>query len=208
MNDCDPLGHEERKVTESQSGHSPVCDNNVNTTPSSLAPVEHVQTSFDSFRRLNEPHSQRVRSIKTQCFHLVHKEMYSPQNVHSGCLSSVRGLCLSVGYLWVLPCHVTICIQKDGHRPGWICWYFRGSRRAGKFKPGISRPGGKYRKLTTAANSCTTAAVMVHGRTTFLHSLLGCTAGIPVSASGLDRDPAVHPASECRKLYLFTNHGH
>ena len=51
----------------------------------------------------------------------------------------------------VLPCHMTICIQKDAHRPGWICRYFRGSRRAGKFKPGISRPGGKYRKLTTAA---------------------------------------------------------
>ena len=43
---------------------------------------------------------------------------------------------------------------------------------------------------------------MVQGRTTFLHSLLGCTPGIPVSASGLDRDPAVHPASECRKLYF------
>ena len=46
----------------------------------------------------------------------------------------------------VLPCHVMICIQKDGHCPGWICRYFRGSRWAGKLKPDISRPGGKYRK--------------------------------------------------------------
>ena len=57
-----------------------------------------------------------------------------------------------------LPCHVTICIQKDAHRPGWICRYFRGSRRAGKFKPGISRPGGKYRKLTTAAAAAAVAS--------------------------------------------------
>ena len=34
-----------------------------------------------------------------------------------------------------LPCHVTICIQKDAHCPGWICLYFRGSRRAGKIQP-------------------------------------------------------------------------
>ena len=41
------------------------------------------------------------------------------------------------------------------------------------------------------------------GRTTFLQSLLRCTAGVPVEAGGRDRDPAVHPASECRKLYLL-----
>ena len=103
-----------------------------------------------------------------------------------------------------------ICIQKDGHRPGWICRYFRGSRRAGKFKPGISRPGGKYRKLTTAA-----AAAAVISCSNLSHSwcaagawennfptfTVGVYPGIPVEASGLDRDPAVHPASECRKLY-------
>ena len=49
---------------------------------------------------------------------------------------------------------MTICIQKDAHRPGWICRHFRGSRRAGKFKPGISLPGGKYRKLSSCSNSC------------------------------------------------------
>ena len=52
---------------------------------------------------------------------------------------------LDLGFT-ILPCHVTICIQKDGHHPGWICRYFRGSRLAGKLKPDISRPGGKYRK--------------------------------------------------------------
>ena len=35
----------------------------------------------------------------------------------------------------IFRCHVTICKQKDGHRPGWICRYFRGSRRAGNSNP-------------------------------------------------------------------------
>ena len=65
---------------------------------------------------------------------------------------------------YLLPCHVTICIQKNGHRPGWICRYFRGSRRAGKFKPGISRPGGKYRKLTTAAAAAAVTAAVICGK--------------------------------------------
>ena len=56
---------------------------------------------------------------------------------------------------------MTVCIHKDGHWPwpGWICRYFRGSRRAGNFKPDISRPGGKYRKPVDHCNHDLAAAV-------------------------------------------------
>ena len=99
--------------------------------------------------------------------------------------------------LSILPCHVTICIQKDAHRPGWICRYFRESRRAGKFKPGISRPGGKYRKLTTAA--AVTAAVIWAIRGAWENNFPTFTVGVYRRDPGLGLRPRPGPCGTPRQ---------
>ena len=81
---------------------------------------------------------------------------------------------------------------KDGHRPGWICRYFRGigSRRAGKFKPGISRPGGKYRKLTTAAAAAAVTAAVICGKYRKLTPAAAAAAVTAARSAGIKRGAA------------------
>ena len=61
----------------------------------------------------------------------------------------------------VLPCHVTICIQKDGPRPGWICRYFAGVAERENSNPVFPAQAGKYRKLTTAAAAAAVTAAVI-----------------------------------------------
>ena len=98
-----------------------------------------------------------------------------------------------------------------GHWPWWICRYFRGSRRAGKFKTDISRLGGDFPPRREISE--TGISPLLFQGCLLIWAIRGAwenyvptfTVGMHHRGPGLGLrpwlDPVVHPASECRKLY-------